>query len=695
MLSYSEVCRHQKVSGFAANQRNGSWVYAWVHKRGVFDKASSDGGQDLVVMPDGGFPQVVISGAKSISSPSFSTDGRFVVAQDGKQAVIGSADSLQVQTWLTLEPGETFEGAPTWMGDVVLFATCGGTSKRSRLHMIAAPAKPTVAADLAARRTLFTAEHGGGLMSWDRKPVAPHDVLLVHRLANSMLAELVLVTMPETGEGAATAAPRVIARDGRVEYCRPQAAFLADGRILARLNLARGEAEAGGTPRDITHGLWLLDPKDVANGATGAVWAPIGGSWSKHGTYDVCSSSYANAHGVPEGFILDASRERVAFTMRAHDPQYGMHDSLLVVPTADFASEGVRTSPWAGPAVSAGVVGCHVPVALAGETLVFHFRSPTDWGDLWKASLAGQVSEAAGTRLTHTMPASLRAKLSPPEQLIIGGRHALLYRPPDEPSDDAPQGHPALVWAHGGPMTAFGFDFNPIASWLASLGYLVCVPNFVGSTGFGIAHMDGVFGDGCGVADLDDCVACADYLRRLDGVDARRGIGIAGHSWGGYLALRAMTAPRAKDAFSCGIACAGIADWFCQQRHTEVRYYDYALMGGWVYEADVRARAKEASPLTHAAELKAPLLVLHGEADIDVPFAQAKAFVEAARGARRADDPTAPALEFASFAGEGHGMGGWSPATQADALGKMRDFLRIHLKPWDFTDNPHGDLTAY
>ena len=38
---------------------------------------------------------------------------------------------------------------------------------------------------------------------------------------------------------------------------------------------------------------------------------------------------------------------------------------------------------------------------------------------------------------------------------------------------------------------------------------------------------------------------------------------------------------------------------------------------------------------------------------------------------------------------------GWAPATQADALQRMRDFLRIHLKPWDFTDNPHGDLTAY
>ena len=143
------------------------------------------------------------------------------------------------------------------------------------------------------------------------------------------------------------------------------------------------------------------------------------------------------------------------------------------------------------------------------------------------------------------------------------------------------------------------------------------------------------------------------------------------------------------------MACAGIADWFCQQRHTEVRYYDYALMGGWVYEPAIRERAKEQSPLTRADHLRSPLLVLLGEDDIDVPFAQARAFVDAARASRRSDDPAAPALEFVSFKGEGHGMGGWKPATQGDALSRMRDWLRVHLKPWDFTDNPHGDLTAY
>ena len=126
-----------------------------------------------------------------------------------------------------------------------------------------------------------------------------------------------------------------------------------------------------------------------------------------------------------------------------------------------------------------------------------------------------------------------------------------------------------------------------------------------------------------------------------------------------------------------------------------MRYYDHALMGGWVHEPNIGARARAVSPRTRAAELRAPLLVLHGEDDIDVPYAQAAAFVDAARAAPARRDVGAPALEFASYAGEGHGMGGWSAKTQADALARVRDFLRIHLKPWDFTDNPHGEVAAY
>ena len=137
--------------------------------------------------------------------------------------------------------------------------------------------------------------------------------------------------------------------------------------------------------------------------------------------------------------------------------------------------------------------------------------------------------------------------------------------------------------------------------------------------------------------------------------------------------------------------CASTCCLFAKQ----VRYYDYALMGGWVYEPEIQPRAKERSPRTNVAELVAPLLVFHGEADIDVPYAQVKAFVEAARAAWPRDEPGAPTLEFVSFEGEGHGMGSWKPATRAAAFQQLKDFLRIHVKPWDFTDNPHGHLTAY
>ena len=110
-------------------------------------------------------------------------------------------------------------------------------------------------------------------------------------------------------------------------------------------------------------------------------------------------------------------------------------------------------------------------------------------------------------------------------------------------------------------------------------------------------------------------------------------------------------------------------------------------MGGWVYEDEIALRARRAGPITYAAQLQAPLL--HGESDIDVPSKQIAAFVEAAK---HAEHPKASVC-LTSYPGEGHGMAGI--VAQNDVLSQMKDFLRVNLKPWDFTDNPHGDLTAY
>jgi dipeptidyl aminopeptidase/acylaminoacyl peptidase len=198
-----------------------------------------------------------------------------------------------------------------------------------------------------------------------------------------------------------------------------------------------------------------------------------------------------------------------------------------------------------------------------------------------------------------------------------------------------------------------------------------------------------VLNQGCGRVDLADCFAAARMLqedidfRGVQGrLDTTRGVGIAGHSWGGYLALMCMTHPFGPPVspadqsgspaltFTCGVASAGIADWFVQQRETEVRYYDYSLMGGWVYEEEVAKLARERSPLTHAAELRAPLLITHGEKDIDVPFSQIGPFAEAnpapdpqpsvqpcGEAAKRSAHPGA-AVELVTYPGEGHGISG-------------------------------------
>ena len=199
--------------------------------------------------------------------------------------------------------------------------------------------------------------------------------------------------------------------------------------------------------------------------------------------------------------MLSRARTELAVAARAHraaDGASSAADALWVVALGA-----------AGPAVAKPVAtaasgkGCHVPLALADGALAYHFRSPVEAGDIWVAAL-GPDGGGGAARATHTMPVALRAKLAPPEELAVarddgagapedapwrshalekgpaGGEraaaaaaaasarvHALLYRPPAAASGAS---HPAIVWAHGGPMTAFAYDYNPIASWLASLG---------------------------------------------------------------------------------------------------------------------------------------------------------------------------------------------------------------------------------
>ena len=83
-----------------------------------------------------------------------------------------------------------------------------------------------------------------------------------------------------------------------------------------------------------------------------------------------------------------------------------------------------------------------------------------------------------------------------------------------------------------------------------------------------------------------------------------------GWSFGGYLSAQA--ALRRPDVFKAAVAGAPVTDWEDYDTHYTERYLGLPQESPQSY--------KDASLLTHAAELKRPLLLVHGTADDNVYF---------------------------------------------------------------------------
>ena len=182
-----------------------------------------------------------------------------------------------------------------------------------------------------------------------------------------------------------------------------------------------------------------------------------------------------------------------------------------------------------------------------------------------------------------------------------------------------------------------------------------------GSTGFGRAFVQDharTWGD----ADVADVAAAIEAAGPAGWGDPAR-VAVAGGSAGGLTAL--LVCARHAHLVRAGISAYGVTDLFDLERTThrfESRYLDEVV--GVLPEA--AAAFRDRSPVTHAAAIHAPLLVLQGDADPVVPPAQAQLLVDAVRAA-------GGTVEHHVYAGEGHG---WSRReTVQDELERTWAFL--------------------
>ncbi|MFT7772845.1 alpha/beta hydrolase family protein [Roseateles sp.] len=237
---------------------------------------------------------------------------------------------------------------------------------------------------------------------------------------------------------------------------------------------------------------------------------------------------------------------------------------------------------------------------------------------------------------------------------------------------------PTVVLVHGGPWTRgavwgdSGGDMSE-ARWLASRGYLVLLPSFRGSAGFGKRFMMSSRGQ-YGMAMQDDIDDAVDALVQRGDADPQR-LCIMGASYGGYAAL--IGAARAPERYRCAIAGFPISDlarllssdWSDLSRNKDARPFLVDMIGDPVKQ---RAALDAVSPLFLASRIKAKVMIYAGVDDPRTPLEQAELMRTALE---RAGNPPVWMAKY----GEGHGYS--VAANQWELLDLLEPFLAEQLAP--------------
>jgi dipeptidyl aminopeptidase/acylaminoacyl peptidase len=172
---------------------------------------------------------------------------------------------------------------------------------------------------------------------------------------------------------------------------------------------------------------------------------------------------------------------------------------------------------------------------------------------------------------------------------------------------------PVVINPHGGPWARDDWGYNPEVQFLANRGYAVLQMNFRGSTGYGRAFFEASFKQ-WGKTMQDDISDGVAWLVSEGIADPDR-VAIYGGSYGGYATLAGLAF--SPELYACGVDYVGVSNLFTFME-TIPPYWEqfldmmYEMVGNPVDDKELLTAA---SPVFHADNIVAPLLVAQGAKD--------------------------------------------------------------------------------
>lgn len=230
---------------------------------------------------------------------------------------------------------------------------------------------------------------------------------------------------------------------------------------------------------------------------------------------------------------------------------------------------------------------------------------------------------------------------------------------------------PTVILPHGGPWGRDYWGYNSLAQFLANRGYVVMLPNFRASTGYGKAFLNAGNGEwGTGIMQHD----ITDAAKHLvdEGIADPEQVAIMGASYGGYATLAGVAFT--PELYAAGVSIVGPSNIITLLNSIPPYWGPTKQMfmrrvGDPDDEAD-RERLTAQSPFYHAENIEAPLLIIQGANDPRVKKAESDQIVVALRDLDRP-------VRYLLAADEGHGFRG--KENRLAMFAAIERFLGRHL----------------